>query len=358
MKTKFILFLLLLFAGMVSAQVKRVAILETVDKEDKVSYTNELILRQSISKAITNTPGYEVYDRTDIDAIMSEHSFQRTGLVSNDQIKQLGQMTGAKYILVAEAAKSDAKHLFVTAKLLDVETARTIFTESLEVSIDKMQRGCDALAKKMFNGGKNTANRQQYFSPSDGPQLVKNSKIDQRLLGLEKYTCDGVQMNQKALAGFLRNNSYETYKRYLRAQSCVKAGWVLFGIGAISTVTGGLAWVLSDIYYHKYETMMDAMIREEYYDNYGGIYNLRDERGKYLKIATDFYRNRDLLFQDLSFLIYGGSGLVAISVPLLSTGYSIKNNIHKYYNENANTKPVFTLNLQYNQNGLGLALTF
>ena len=110
MKTKFILFLLLLFAGMVSAQVKRVAILETVDKEDKVSYTNELILRQSISKAITNTPGYEVYDRTDIDAIMSEHSFQRTGLVSNDQIKQLGQMTGAKYILVAEAAKSDAKH--------------------------------------------------------------------------------------------------------------------------------------------------------------------------------------------------------------------------------------------------------
>ena len=64
MKTKTILFILLLFSAMVSAQVKRVAILETVDKENKVSYANKLILRANLSKAITNTAGYEAYDRT------------------------------------------------------------------------------------------------------------------------------------------------------------------------------------------------------------------------------------------------------------------------------------------------------
>ena len=120
MKTKTILFILLLISGMMSAQdVKRVAILETVDKENKVSYANKLILRANLSKAITNTAGYEAYDRTDIDAIMGEQNFQRTGMVSNEQIKRLGEMTGANYILVAEAVVVDAKTMFITAKLLD-----------------------------------------------------------------------------------------------------------------------------------------------------------------------------------------------------------------------------------------------
>ena len=38
MKTKTILFLFLLISGIMSAQVKRVAILETVDKENQISY--------------------------------------------------------------------------------------------------------------------------------------------------------------------------------------------------------------------------------------------------------------------------------------------------------------------------------
>ena len=116
MKTKFSLFILLFMSGVMSAQVKRVAILETVDKENKVTYANKLMLRTSLSKAITNTPGYEAYDRTDIDAIMGEQNFQRTGLVSNEQIKRLGEMTGVNYILVAEAVVVDAKNWIITIK--------------------------------------------------------------------------------------------------------------------------------------------------------------------------------------------------------------------------------------------------
>ena len=154
MKTKTILFLFLLISGMMFAQeVKRVAILETVDRENKVSYANKLILRANLSKAITQTSGYEAYDRTDIDAIMGEQNFQRTGLVSNEQIKRLGEMTGANYILVAEAVVVDSKNMFITAKLLDVETARTIMTDNLMMgtSADAIQEGCMVLAKKLFH---------------------------------------------------------------------------------------------------------------------------------------------------------------------------------------------------------------
>ena len=150
MKTRFILFILLFASGMMSAQVKRVAILETVDKEDKVEYAYELLLRRNLSKAITSISGYEAYDRTDIDAIMTEQSFQRTGLVSSDQIKRLGEMTGASYILVAEVAMVK-NQVLIFAKLLDVETARTIMDDLETTTLDNIQGACEKLAKRMFH---------------------------------------------------------------------------------------------------------------------------------------------------------------------------------------------------------------
>ena len=197
MKTKTILFILLLISGMMSAQdVKRVAILETVDKENKVSYANKLILRANLSKAITNTAGYEAYDRTDIDAIMGEQNFQRTGMVSNEQIKRLGEMTGANYILVAEAVVVDAKTMFITAKLLDVETARTILTDNLIMgtTTDEIQEGCVTLAKRLFHeeNSKVAHNRKVVTSTSmkqmAEPDLITNvlerhSKSEQKLMG-------------------------------------------------------------------------------------------------------------------------------------------------------------------------------
>ena len=42
---------------------KRVAILETVDKFDKVEYGVEFQLRAFITDAVNKTPGYEGFDR-------------------------------------------------------------------------------------------------------------------------------------------------------------------------------------------------------------------------------------------------------------------------------------------------------
>lgn len=81
---------------------KRIAILETVDKTGEVDYAYELQLRQSLTFAINKTPGYKGYNRLDMAQINSEHDFQRTGLVSDADIKRLGQMAGAAYVLIAE----------------------------------------------------------------------------------------------------------------------------------------------------------------------------------------------------------------------------------------------------------------
>ena len=134
------------------AQTQKVAILEVVDKEGKLSYSQKLMLRSNLARAITNTDGYEAFDRSDIDEIFKEHNFQRTGNVSAKQIKKLGEMTGAQYILVLEGAMVEDNKIFVTAKILNVETTKMDRTDNALIGTSgaAMQRGCRSLASKMF----------------------------------------------------------------------------------------------------------------------------------------------------------------------------------------------------------------
>ena len=311
MKTKTILFILLLISGMMSAQVKRVAVLETVDKENKVSYANKLVLRTSLSKAIANTSGYEVYDRTDVDAIMSEHTFQRTGLVNSDQIKRLGEMTGAEYILVAEAVKINAQNLFVTAKLLDVETARTIVTEMLEINTDHLQQGCMILAKKMFSD-----KRELDFGTAPvGPQLVRNSRTDQKLWGLEVYSYGDMQIDKKEMKTFLRNNNPNVYKQYMKGQSTINVGWGVAGAGVAVVATSGIMFYF----------------------------------GGYLRIDEFIYIG----------VMSAGAAITLTSIPILCVGHKRQKNAINMFNEqNSRQQAPITLNLQASQNGIGLALNF
>lgn len=366
MRTKFILFCFLLFAGIASAQVKRVAILETVDKEGTITYANKLILRSNLSKAITNTPGYEAYDRTDIDAIMGEQDFQRTGMVSNDQIKKLGEMTGANYILVAEAVVIDPSNMFITAKLLDVETAQTILTDNIMMATTPkaIQDGCVTLANKLFNTSNMKSSSVAKSTPApkkekevapetpevketatleaNGPLIKRNSKTDQKLFGVSEYTYDGTQMDKKALQNFLKNNSPKAYKKYMAGQACIKAGWALFGVGLASTVTGSVLAVVYPPYEsHTYEY--------SYYSDYYGYY--------IYDYYTETIPGNPLHTLGVSLLAAGGS-MMGVSVPLLVSGYIVRNNAYKKYNVAPKQKNQLTLNLTGGSNGLGLALNF
>lgn len=325
MKTKVILFFLLFISGMLSAQVRRVAILEVVDKENKVSYANKLILRANLSKAITNTAGYEAYDRTDIDAIMGEQNFQRTGMVSNDQIKRLGEMTGANYILVTEAVILDSRTMFITAKLLDVETARTIMTDNVMMgnSSKEIQDGCVELSKKLFHAPteKITKVSEVKVVKEDKPviELVRNSKYMQKYYGLSEYSYGETQMDKKAYAKFLYDNSPELYQRYLNGQRTIKAGWSLFSIGCTMIIAGGVVIGVAE--------------------NFSG-----DEWWSYHVGGVA--------------LMSSGGGITGLSIPIVGAGYGVRDNVYKRFNAKKNRTPALSLDLQSSQNGIGLALKF
>lgn len=150
---KVVLFLAVAAMAMTTMAQQKVAILETVDKAQNVSYGVKLLLRSSLTAAISNTVGYEGYDRVDMASIAGEQEFQRTGNVSDNQIKEIGRAAGAAYVLVAEAARYDATSIIITAKLLDVETFGVKSSAVLVsgVSADEMQKSCETLAAKLLN---------------------------------------------------------------------------------------------------------------------------------------------------------------------------------------------------------------
>lgn len=155
---------------------KKVAILETVDKENNIRYGVRLMIRGNLSQAITNTPGYEGYDRVDMDQILGEHDFQRTGNVSDEQIKKLGEMTGAAYILVAEAAMVDESNVFIMAKILNVESARIEKVSNVQSGIDaeELQESCVQLAESLF-GLKSLSNKTAQAAPAPAPAPVQQA---------------------------------------------------------------------------------------------------------------------------------------------------------------------------------------
>lgn len=184
MKEKFLLILItLVFAMPMSgqkSQTKRIAILETVDKEGQVPYGVKLMVRSKLCEFITDTPGYEGYDRVDVSSILNEHEFQRSGLVSEKDIKRLGEMTGADYVLVAEAAYLNNSYVFLSAKILNVETAKVEQTANVQspTTVEGLEQNCKNLAGKLLNVNTETGALRGELMLSDGKYIGehKNGK--------------------------------------------------------------------------------------------------------------------------------------------------------------------------------------
>ena len=300
MKTKLFTLMMLLLTLTATAQ-KKVAILETIDRDGTLNYGVRLMVRSNLMKAVSATVGYEAYDRTDIDAIMGEQNFQRTGYVSEDQIRRLGEMTGAAYILVSEAAKVDANSIFVTAKILDVETARTELTDNalMTMSAAEIQKGCEALAAKLL---KQQPSSDYTSNVTTGGYVLQRVNASNQIdkINNNLYVFQGTEMDRKMYEQFLRNNCLYAWEKYRKGTVMTYWGWGIFAGGVVLGVGAG------------------AFVP----------------------------------------LIIPGVAMLCTGIPLLAVGYNQRHNAYKVFNQRCTSEPQISLELRPVGNGIGLALTF
>lgn len=145
-----------LFALMASADDVKLALLQprVAEGSDPCRPIELNMVRGELRKAFGWQSDFQVLTRTDVDAMLKEHGFQRTGMVDENQRKEIGKMTSAQYICVSTITK-DGSQLYIESYLVDIETGvmtnpATQFANVQNGDYSTLQEPCNQLAKEML----------------------------------------------------------------------------------------------------------------------------------------------------------------------------------------------------------------
>ena len=154
-RTLMILLSLLCLAGTAFGQ-KKVAILPIVDPESKFELADKDIMRGYLTDAFTHVGNYIPLNRADVDELMKEQAFQRSGYVSDAQIKKIGEMSGADFIFVLKMSRSSQGYYSLFGQVISVEEGIIITsgTSSCEASFPALEEASEKIISKLFNNVK------------------------------------------------------------------------------------------------------------------------------------------------------------------------------------------------------------
>ena len=170
---KLVTIILCMFAIVANAEQVKMALLQprVAEGSDACRPIELNMVRGELRKAFGWQSDFQVLTRTDVDVMLEEHGFQRTGFVDDKQRKEVGIMTGAQYICVSTITK-DGTQLYIESYLVDVETGQmtnpaTQFANVQNNDYSTLQEPCNKLAKEMLGElGGNTKRQSKIGSKS------------------------------------------------------------------------------------------------------------------------------------------------------------------------------------------------
>jgi len=156
MKKLFII-LFCMLGMMASAEDVKLALLQprVADGSEQCTSMELNMVRGELRKAFSKESSIQVLTRADVDIMMQEQGFQRSGMVESAQRKQIGVMTGAQYICVSTITKYGTQ-LYIEAYLVNIETgemtnAATQYVNVRDENYMLLPSACSELAKEMLS---------------------------------------------------------------------------------------------------------------------------------------------------------------------------------------------------------------
>ena len=203
MNTKVFVCIVLSFLTLTAMGQKKIALLEprVGDGSTGVSGMEKAMVRGELRKAIVNHTGYEAFTRADIDKLMSEQDFQRTGMVSDDQIKRIGVMSGADYICVSTLNKTNTE-FYLEAYLVNVESAQisnpaSQYGELVGGKLANMLPVCQALAQELLGTISPAVSTIATTSPMNGNNIKTAGNQQNGNVGRRPSETPVVKFNEK-----------------------------------------------------------------------------------------------------------------------------------------------------------------
>jgi hypothetical protein len=114
------------------------------------------LIREKISRVVTNSANYRAVERSLIDKVLEENKFQEKGFVDESQLSEMGRKAGADVVCLTIVAKIDKYHYYVSTKIVNytssqVQKQRTGQTVAYG---DNLERLIEEKANEMFNSKK------------------------------------------------------------------------------------------------------------------------------------------------------------------------------------------------------------
>ena len=127
-------------------KVYKTAVVEFNERGDLGIPDAGAIVAEWITTSLNKTDAFEVYERLSLSSLMEEHKLGATGMIDEETMAQIGRVRGVQAIVTGSVIKF-GDIISVTAKVVDVETAKIIDSADIKVNnINAISSEIDKLA--------------------------------------------------------------------------------------------------------------------------------------------------------------------------------------------------------------------
>jgi hypothetical protein len=118
-----------------SAQGKQAVAVYMASEEPPGAMGVNKVLGGELARTISQSAKYSAVDRTEaiLTQLSNEHTFQRSGAVSDEQIRDIGKQFGVQYLCITDISALKGNSFYLDVRLVDVvsaEIVRTVTTGS------------------------------------------------------------------------------------------------------------------------------------------------------------------------------------------------------------------------------------
>ena len=133
-------------------ELKTIAVLDL--KAQNVLPSDSAIVSDFLRTSLVQGGYFRVIDRTNMERILSEHSFQMTGCTDQSCAIEIGKLLNAEYMAIGSYSKIEGT-LFITVNVVSVETAQIVMSERKQFkkigNVEKIVNGfANKIAKDIY----------------------------------------------------------------------------------------------------------------------------------------------------------------------------------------------------------------
>lgn len=134
-----------------------------------------LAVQEIISSTFVNTGRYIIIERSMIDKIIKEQSFQNSDLADNSQATEIGRIAGANKVVLSSISMVGSKTV-ISVKIIDVQTANIDKQQVKTVPNDELLDAVHPLTLSLLGVESNNYSQSQPFSQREMVFKVEGSK--------------------------------------------------------------------------------------------------------------------------------------------------------------------------------------